>query len=150
MARQPYIPTARDAIKSRQVDRPEPGVWLIRVYKDGPLVPAAIFYPCPWIEPGRNVSDAHPNDWGRPADRSRHLRGMVNGLPADPVRIWTSRNDQSDTMDYQVRVAIADWARIYDPESPEANPYKPIIKPIADAPPERRQAVALASHPTLF
>lgn len=150
MARQPYKPTARDANPSRQVDRLEPTLCLIRLVKGGPMVPAAIYLPCPWVEPGILVTDAHPDDWCQPMDRPRHFRAMVNGLPADPWKVWTARHETTDTPEYEFRVATAEWARRYDPTSPEADPYKPIVKPVADAPPERRHAVALASHPTLF
>ncbi len=97
----------------RRVDQAEPGLFRIRLVKGGPWVAAAI--ECDalgvWsaVIDGERQDPAHP-DWT---------------LAESVARIWHYGDRISDS-DYEFLIERARWCRANAPESPEANPKRPV------------------------
>ena len=108
---------------ARQVDRPQPGWFKLRLVRKGPIVPAEITHG-PTADP----------ETGRPLDRSWYYAAAINGEP-DPAPspspsdrvlfVWTSGWPISPT-DYVRLLADRRWAAQYAPRSPEAKPRAPV------------------------
>ena len=132
--------------RSRQLGRPEPGYFTMRLVKGGPLVPARIYRVCPMVEPCRDVmigglvypdiepGEADPDDWCRPCDRTRPLRADIAGEPCDPLRVWEGGRFTTRA-EWRFLTDDLAWARQHAPASPQARP---------------KQAVDLRSQPALF
>lgn len=117
--RTPAIVNPRHQQASRNISRPEPGYFRLRLVKGGPLVGAQIAY-APTRDP---ITD-------EPLDRSWYWSAIVNGeqigepsvRPGDQVfRIWES-GDRIDEAEYSYMIASARWASEYAPDEPLANP----------------------------
>lgn len=103
----------RRSWESRRVDEPSPGFFRIRLVKGGPWVAAEI----------RRGED-------------KVWTGLIDGKPgetssADPAaasdvfRIWHS-GEFIPEHEHAYLVQRAQWCRIHQPDSPEANPTRPI------------------------
>ena len=68
--------------------------------------------------------DCSPHPWRITCDRYPQLEAEIDGRPADVDRVWTSGED-IDEAEYRYLLADLDHARLYRPDSPEANPFKP-------------------------
>lgn len=127
--RQPFVPTPahlarqRDAetYGVRQVGRPEPGFFKLRLVKGGPLVGARITLG-PTIDP----------ETGEPLDRSPFFAGEINGKPdpdprpepSDAVwRIW-ERGERIGEAEYRFLIEDRAWVAQHEPYRPEATPEK--------------------------
>ncbi len=101
-------------MKAREIAKPRPGFFKLRLIKGGPFVPARIFLPCP-IDP----------EFGHPMDRSRHLIGEIDGKEVEVERIWLSA-EEIGPAEFAFMTADASWCRNWAPAEPQANPRKPI------------------------
>lgn len=132
--------------RSRNLACPEPGYFVTRLVKGGPLVPARIYRPCPFVLPPVEVlpggyhyndlepGDVDPADWCAPLDRSRPLHADINGNPCDVQKVWTgARFSKFD--EWRYLTALGDYARQAEPSHPLAQPT---------------QAVDLRSQASLF
>lgn len=118
-------------VRARDISRPEPGFFEMKLVKGGHLVPARIFLPCP-IVPADH--DCDPFEWGRHSDRSRHLMAEIAGEAADIWRVWTSgRPIAAKEFEYLAR--LRSWAVEHAPHEPAARPH---------------EAVDLNAQPSLF
>lgn len=137
MARAPYIPRGwqdeeRARYGGRNMARPEPGYFQMRLTKGGVFVPARILY-APTRDPETN----------EPLERSWYWHGIINGEP-DPkpmpsptdrvMRIWTGGR-RIDKAEYDFLLADRTWAKQHAPDLPEARP---------------NEAVDLAALPPVF
>lgn len=100
----------------RQVDRPEPGLWALRLAKGGVEVAARIFI-------AHTTRDPISGDF---IDRSPHLAAEINGKPADPYEVWTRRGRPIDDAEFRYLIDDREHARNHRPNDPEANPRKPV------------------------
>ena len=101
----------------RQMLRPEPGYWLIRLVKGGPECPACIQYEQTKFEPG-NPSNC--------MDRSSILTARINGEIVRWERVWHTRGRTIDKAEHDFRVADGDWAAANAPDEPMADPTRRI------------------------
>lgn len=99
---------------TRRIDRPEPGFWMIRLVKGGPLVPAAIM----------RVQTTQDPETGEPMERSSFLAAFINGEPVDIDAVWLTRGTEITEAEYRFRVADAEWARRHAQFDPIANPRR--------------------------
>lgn len=97
-------------MKAREIAKPEPGFFRVRLVKGGPLLAARIFLPCP-IDP----------EFGHPMDRSRHLAAEIDGKDANVDRVWTT-GERIGAAEFQYLSDDAAWCRDYAPAEPRANP----------------------------
>ena len=108
---------------SRRVDAPVPGFFRLKLVKRGVFVGAQIIY-APTADPVT----------GEPLDRSWYWHGVLNGVPdPNPMPIPTPRTwqiwlhgDPIPEAEYRFLVADREWASENSPDSPEANPTKPV------------------------
>lgn len=108
----------------RHVAQPRPGYYALRLVKDGPFVAAMITH-APTLDP----------ETGEPMDRSPLWSAFIDGelveepspdwVAAGVGRIWHA-GERVSQEDYDYRLALAAWAREHAPNSPEANPFKPV------------------------
>lgn len=103
--RAPAKPVDRGA--ARSISHPQPGYWLMRLVKAGPLVPAAIIKFETRYEPDS-------------------LAAFICGdqVPLDDV--WLRRGEPITKEEYEFRVADQAWAKQWAPEEAQAKPDQPI------------------------
>lgn len=115
----------------RHPNDPQPGFFLTRLVKGGPLMPARIWRPCVCTVNGGE--DGAEHDWQPTCDRNPPLAAEVNGQPHDVDRVWMSR-DVITEAEYRYLMDTAAWDRANDPTAPMANPAQPInpltVKPL--------------------
>ena len=121
----------------RVLIRPNPGFYVMRLLRGGPLIPALIYRRCPMVVPQPSaLGGPHPDDWCRPLDRSPQYRAQIDGKLVTVDRVWTARSLRSiSPAEYQFRMGtLRQWAQVH-PVMPEARP---------------RGRVNLAALPPLF
>lgn len=101
---------------NRQINRPEPGFFKLKLVRGGPWVPAIIWRACP-IEFEPETFQA--------VDRCYHLQAEINGKQADVMRVWTAR-ERITMAEYLYLTDDRAWVTQYAPHLPEANPLVPI------------------------
>lgn len=106
-------------IAPRRMDRPEPGYWLMRLVRNGPRMPAAIFWHETTGEPGEPENTMH-------GTRPRFLSAMIAGKVVALDDVWLRRGDTITKAEYDFRVADAEWSRQHALDEPQAQPHKPI------------------------
>ena len=97
-------------VKARDISRPEPGFFKLKMVRGGAFVPCRIFLPCP-IDP----------EFGHPTDRSRHLAAEIDGADVNVDRVWTS-GERIGAAEFQFLSDDAAWCRDHAPAEPRANP----------------------------
>ncbi len=109
----------------RPLNSPRPGFFTDKLVKHGPLVAARIHRPCNCsINGDGDEWSSHP--WQESCDRFPHLVAEIDGNVEDDLeRVWMW-GKEIDEADYQYRLSSAAWDTQYDPDSPGANPGKPI------------------------
>ena len=116
-------------------DLPRSGFFKTRLVKDGPWLAAKIF-PTPCHCTVNGGDDNEPHLWKITCDRYPHpkLSAEVDGEISDPSRVWGYSNE-IDRDEYQYLLQSSAWDKENDPDSPYANPDKPVdlhrMKPIA-------------------
>lgn len=108
-----------------EVDIPVPGFYRLRLVKSGPWCAVKI-----WDEAER---DPETNE----LIEDQQFRCLINGKEVDPWRYAERVNcfgQPIDEAEYRYMLDTESWARTYDPEAPEADPYRPVdinkIKPV--------------------
>ncbi len=101
----------------RQIDRPRPGYFKLRLIKGGPYVPARL-----WLSPPRDpltgeMLDRIPG----PVVQVAHF--PVTDDPRRVAQVWESGETISPATHAYMCVK-ADWARTYSPHAPAANPLR--------------------------
>jgi len=109
---------------SRAIDRPEPCLRQLKQAKGGVWVPSRIHRTCHCTINGY-PEDNSPHPWRDTCDRYPRLEAEINGRPADVDRVWTSGR-RVTMAEYLFLKADRAWAREHAPQSPEANPWRPI------------------------
>ena len=109
---------------TRQVDRPLPGFWAMRLARHGAEVGACIAIVQTLVDPD------FPDNL---MERSPFMVAFLNGAVADPYEVWTRKGREITEAEYQHLVKDREWARQWMPESPEANP-KRSVNPRQSAP----------------
>ena len=71
-------------------DTPRVGLYEIRKVRGGPLCAARIWRPCRCTVNGGDAGDEHP--WRPTCDRFPQLQGIIDGVEADPLKIWLHGN----------------------------------------------------------
>ena len=115
----PVAPSAHAARPKGYGGDPEPGYWMIRLVKNGPLVPACIR----WVQTG-----AEPGEPENVMERSPFLAAFIDEKPVDIDRVWNWKGSGRAiaATEYSYRCADAAWAREHAPTEPAANPKKQI------------------------
>lgn len=116
MMRRPYTPP-RDPPPGRRIDRPEPGHWLVRLVRGGPLVPARIFWAQTTHEPG------NPENL---MERSPFLAAEVGGDVVEVDSVWHRRGTPITEAEYRYRLAEMQWATEHAPAEAIAKPRQPV------------------------
>jgi hypothetical protein len=92
-----------------RIDQPVAGFYSLRVRRDGPKVPVRF-----WCD---------GDQWHVEVDGERQW----GGVPIDPFEVWpfvAGRAISQSDFEHYVRLRV--WARMYDPDHPAANPFKPV------------------------
>ena len=108
---------------TRQIARPEPCLRKVRRVRGGAWLAARIHRTCHCTPNGGDESAPHP--WRMTCDRYPHLEAEIDGETADVMRVWTAREEITEG-EYRYLMDDREHARLYRPDSPEANPHKPI------------------------
>jgi hypothetical protein len=96
----------------------------MRLLRNGPLVTALIYQPCPIVLPQPTaVEGPPPEDWCRPQQRPPHYAALIDGKPADVIRVWATRSlRRVSRAEYEFRLGpLRRWA-LANPVMPEARP----------------------------
>ncbi len=108
---------------TRAIATPEPCLRRMKRRSGGAWVAAKIHRTCHCTINGGDESASHA--WRMTCDRYPQLEAEIDGRPADVERVWTSGED-IDEAEYRYLLDDRAHARLYRPESPEANPFKRI------------------------
>lgn len=105
----------------RDISKPHPGYWMLRLAKGAVEVPAAIILHPPVIyEPGNPLNKL---DRGV---RQPYFCAYINGEPFAIDRVWLRRGREITEAEYRFQVKDVEWARTHAPRDPKAMPDKPI------------------------
>jgi hypothetical protein len=98
----------------RVMNRPEPGLWAIRLARGGAEVAARIFW--------------RDHQAGNPEKKLflPELVAEINGQAVELDRVWHTRGRAIDQAEYDFLIADRKWAKEHAPEDPAANPYQPV------------------------
>jgi hypothetical protein len=100
-------------IEPRNIDRPEPGFWMVRRVKGGVDVPARIFRETCTAEPG--------NDENR-MERPAFLVAEILGETVPLERVWHARGRPIDAAEYRFQIADFEHAQAWRPHDPKHAP----------------------------
>lgn len=113
----------------RDITRPEPGYFRMRLVKGGPWVAARIWRPCHCSINGaeNDLADSgfDVHEWLPTCDRFGPLAAECNGKEVEPGWVW-ERGQHISEHEYKFLVQDAAWAKAHAPDDPMANPTKPI------------------------
>ena len=105
----------------RVIDRPQPGFWLARFAKHGPLIPCAIVPRAVPHEPG------DPSNLMGPETRSPTLVGLIGNRVVDPARVWhCSPEREIDEREFLFRSADLEWLERYAPHDPAGHAFESV------------------------
>lgn len=104
-------------MKSRRVDAPECGFWMIRLIKGGPEVPARIY---------RHATDSEPGNPENVMERPSFLVAEISGKPADVDSVWLRKGREITEREYNAALLDQRFARFFTPSAPVANPTQRI------------------------
>lgn len=116
------------AARVRFLIRPQPGFYVLRLTRRGPLAPAIIQQLCPMVLPQPGYADGpHPDDWCRPLDRPPKFQARIDGKRVPIDWVWTARSIRSVTAaEYAFRIGpLRQWALSRNP-MPEARPQRQV------------------------
>src|SRR5258708_4791172 len=84
---------APTGLSLRELTRPEPGFYIMRLVRGGPPAPALIFQLCPMDLPQpATLNGPSPEEWCRPLDQPPRFAALIDGRPADVERVWATRS----------------------------------------------------------
>lgn len=105
--------------ETRDITKPQPGYWMLRLTRGGPEVPAAIIRVDLSHEPGNPENQL--DRW--PLER---LVAYIGGREVPIERVWERRGRAITKDEYSFQLADAAWARQHAPDEPKANPEQRI------------------------
>lgn len=106
--------TRIDTPGTRIVSDPQPGFFVVRLVKGGPMVPAVIWRPCPLeIDPFEGIV--------QPLDRWPHLQARILDRDVHPETVWHAGR-QVPMAEWQFLMASADWQQQHRPDQALARP----------------------------
>lgn len=105
----------QNAREGREDGHDTVGFYKMSLAKGAPDVGALIYCPCP--------IEMNPEFWN-PLDRPLHLCAMINGKDVDVWRVGDRPAVRISQAEYEFLIADRAWAAQYDPDSPEAHPYR--------------------------
>ena len=98
-------------------DRPEPGLYRLKLVRGGPWCGVRIWYGAP----------PDPDQPGALLDRSHRWQASINGNPCPIDQVWPwAAGRRIDQAEYRYLIALSQHAKAHAPELPEADPTKPI------------------------
>lgn len=103
---------------ARIVSDPQPGFFVTRLTKCGPMVPAVIWRPCP-------LEIDHYEGIIQPLDRWPHLQARILDHDVHPETVW-STGRSVPRAEWEYLTATVNWAQVWAPDHPLANPKTPI------------------------
>ncbi len=98
----------------RRIDKPEPGLWAVRLRSRAVEVGARIF----WCE-------HEPGEPGNLLEQP-FLDAEINGERVPPSRVWERRGRAITTAEYRWMIADRKWAAAHAPHEPAATPHQPV------------------------
>ena len=102
--------------RSLHISVPEPGYYRRRLVKGGPYVGVLVFRPC--------RIEFEPETF-QAVDRWPQLQCLVDGKPANLMANWCFL-EPITMAEYLYLMSAAAWDRLCDPNSPAANPFRPV------------------------
>ena len=102
---------------TREIDRPEPGFFKLRMVSAGPFVPAIIYRTCHCTVNGGDDSAPHP--WRGTCDRYPRLEAEINGKSVEVLRVWQSGRP-IDQAEHEYLCADREWCHRHAPARLEA------------------------------
>lgn len=106
--------------RSRLTSTPRPGYFKLKLAKDGPWVPAVIFYPCPHCPPEEQVDP----DFSCCEIKDRaELVAVIDGKRAKVDRVWLFA-EFCEFDEYRYLMELRGWAKKHSPA--EANARAPV------------------------
>ena len=100
---------------ARDITRPMPGYWAVRLTRGGPLVPAAIVW---------ERSTYEPDNPTNLLDRSAILTGYIGGKMVSPSEVWERKGKPITKAEYEFELKDAAWAKDFAPQEPKAQPER--------------------------
>lgn len=97
----------------RDITRPAPGFWMIRLVRGGPEVPACIVYETTTHEPG---------DPSNQMERPGCMQAYISGEPVALHVVWETRGRAITSQEYAYQIADQRWHEANAPVAPKANP----------------------------
>ena len=110
---------------NREIDRPEPGYFRMRLVRRGPFVACRIWRCCSCTVNGGDENEQH--DWQETCDRIPPLTATVDGKdrPGQLDKVWLY-GKPIEPATYRLMLDQANWDTQYDPSAAAANPYEPV------------------------
>lgn len=100
-----------------RIDIPQAGLYQVRLFKGAVFVAVRIWYGAP----------PDPDNPGELLDRSHRWMAERDGQPIDVFRVWPDCSNKRITeAEYRFLLARADHAEKYEPDSPFADPRRPV------------------------
>lgn len=100
-----------------QIDRPEIGLWALRLVGSAPEVAARIYWAQTAVEPGNPLNCM---------DRSPHLAAEINGNSVAVEEVWHRKRRPINRREYDFLLADRRWASEFAPRDPMARPDRPV------------------------
>jgi hypothetical protein len=120
------------AAAARDVDRPRPGYFKIRLTRGGVYVPARIYRCCTCTVNGGPDSD--PHDWQDDCDRFPALVCDIDGSEGRSIGSLWAYGIEITRREYDHMVRVQSWERAYNPGGAHANARRPVdlndLKPL--------------------
>jgi len=125
MSRLPALPPQRRA-GGMDPNTPQPGYWLIRLVRGGPILPASI-----------ERIEHEPGDPSNILDTGPILIANIGNEDADPKAVWVARREAALTKEeHDLAIRQHAWDREYDPLAPQVGASRKPVN-LAELPPVR-------------
>ncbi len=106
--------------RSRLTNTPRPGYFKLKLVRDGPWVPAVIFYPCPHSTP---EEQADPDHWCGEIKDHTELVAVADGRRVKVDRVWLFA-EFCEFKEYRYLMELRGWAKKHSPA--EADARRPV------------------------
>jgi hypothetical protein len=102
---------------SRDISRPQPGYWLIKLGKGRPWTPCCIL---------RLKTRHEPGEPSNPMERSSFLAAFINGEAVNLDDVWLKRGRAISKAEHDYQVADVAWLMQYAPDDPKGRPTEAV------------------------